>query len=78
MAARGVEIGSLRFAADFVRSLDYYTGFVFEIRATEGPARQVLAAGGRYDGLLAHLGASAPAPGVGCSFWLDRLRGERP
>lgn len=78
MAARGVDVGSLRFAADFARNLDYYTGFVFEIRDPRRAAGHVLAAGGRYDGLLQHLGAPAPVPGVGCSFWLDRLQAGRP
>jgi ATP phosphoribosyltransferase regulatory subunit len=32
--------------------------------------------GGRYDHLLEHLGAEAPIPAVGCSFWLDRIVGR--
>ena len=29
--------------------------------------------GGRYDGLLQHLGARTTIAAVGCSFWLDRI-----
>jgi len=53
----------------FGRSLDYYTGFIYEIRQGD----QVLAGGGRYDHLLHLLGASMPIPAVGFSLWLDRL-----
>ena len=75
MAALGLDVGKLRFAADFARNLDYYTGFIFEVRQpSSGPGRYA-AAGGRYDGLLQHLGASGPVPAIGCSFWLDRLTG---
>ena len=64
----------LRFAANLVRNLDYYTGFVFEVRDRSRPDGRVVCAGGRYDGLLQQLGGSA-VPAVGCSFWLDRLGG---
>src|SRR5690606_7440940 len=39
LAARGIDIESLTFSADFGRRLDYYTGFVFEIHspAAAGP-----------------------------------------
>lgn len=71
MAARGLDIAAFRFAADFARNLDYYTGFIFEASAGgDGPA---LVGGGRYDRLLRHLGAPGPIPAVGCSFWLDRI-----
>ena len=69
LTARGVDPASLRFRGAFGRSLDYYTGLVFEVR--DGDA--VLAGGGRYDGLLSLLGASEPAPAVGFALWLDRL-----
>lgn len=78
LARSGLDLSQLTFAADFVRNLDYYTGFVFEVAAREGSAlspKRLLAGGGRYDGLLAHLGATG-APAIGCSFWLERLNGE--
>jgi ATP phosphoribosyltransferase regulatory subunit len=73
MAARGLDVSAFRFAADFARNLDYYTGFIFEASAGEGDGTP-LAGGGRYDRLLRHLGAPSPIPAVGCSFWLDRIR----
>jgi ATP phosphoribosyltransferase regulatory subunit len=73
MAARGLDVGSMRFSAGFARSLDYYTSFIFELHdPTPGAARPV-AGGGRYDALLQRLGAPAAIPAVGVSIWLDRL-----
>jgi ATP phosphoribosyltransferase regulatory subunit len=71
IAAQGVEIEKLRFAAAFGRPLDYYSGMVFELHAAG--VRNPLVAGGRYDGLLARLGATSPVPAVGFAVWLDRL-----
>jgi ATP phosphoribosyltransferase regulatory subunit len=78
MAALGLPIERFTFAADFARSLDYYTGFIVEIRERGDPARRLIAAGGRYDRLLDHLGGGGPVPAIGCSFWLDRLAGDAP
>lgn len=61
----------LSYDAAFGRPLDYYSGLVFEIYADS--AKRPLAGGGRYDGLLAMLGADEPIPGVGFSIWLDRV-----
>ena len=38
MEARGIDLSTFRFAADFGRSLDYYTGFIFEITDTRRAA----------------------------------------
>jgi ATP phosphoribosyltransferase regulatory subunit len=73
MEARGIDLTSLRFAAGFGRNLDYYTGFVFEIKNAGRPDGKPLVGGGRYDGLLRRLGAAREVPAVGCSIWLDRL-----
>ncbi|TXM88192.1 ATP phosphoribosyltransferase regulatory subunit, partial [Methylobacterium sp. WL122] len=35
----------------------------------------VLVGGGRYDGLLTHLGSATAQPAVGCTFWVDRVAG---
>lgn len=75
MAALGLDVSAQDFAADFARNLDYYTGFIFEVRDPRHPSQPVVG-GGRYDRLLQHLGAEAPAPAVGCAFWLDRILGE--
>lgn len=72
-AARGVDAAPLAFEAAFGRRLDYYTGFMFEMHDPARPDEAVVVGGGRYDRLLALLGASAPVPAVGFSVWLDRL-----
>ncbi|WP_029350562.1 ATP phosphoribosyltransferase regulatory subunit [Bosea sp. 117] len=71
IAAQGVEVARLNFAAAFGRPLDYYTGMVFELHENGGPVP--LVAGGRYDGLLARLGAPEPIPAVGFAVWPARL-----
>jgi ATP phosphoribosyltransferase regulatory subunit len=75
MAARGVDISGFVFAADFARNLDYYTGFIFEVRDPRRTEVNLMVGGGRYDRLLQHLGAADEVPAVGCSFWLDRITG---
>jgi ATP phosphoribosyltransferase regulatory subunit len=71
LAARGVDVGSIRFSTAFGRGFDYYTGFVFELH--DPRAEGQLVAGGRYDGLLTRLGARAPIPAVGFAAWIERL-----
>jgi ATP phosphoribosyltransferase regulatory subunit len=70
-AARGLDVGTLKFATAFGRGFDYYTGFVFEV--TDDGASDPLVAGGRYDGLLARLGSASPIPAVGFAASLERL-----
>lgn len=55
---------------DLARNWDYYSGMVFELHSADGPH---VGGGGRYDELLAFLGAAAPVPAVGFACWLDRL-----
>ncbi len=52
---------AVRFDLGFVPALPYYSGVVFQVTAP-GLGFPV-AAGGRYDGLLGHLGADRPATG---------------
>ena len=73
MAVRGLDIASFRFAADFARSLDYYTGFIFEAADPRRADGKPVVGGGRYDRLLQHLGATEPVPAVGCSIWIERI-----
>ena len=72
LAARGVDVGAIRFSTALRRGFDYYTGFVFELhdpRAKQNP----LVVGGRYDSLLARLGARATIPAVGFAASVDEL-----
>ena len=83
LAARGVDVGRIRFSTAFGRGLDYYTGFVFELHAPSSPAsggegnNGPLVAGGRYDGLMTRLGSTRPIPAVGFAVWIERLAALR-
>ncbi len=73
LAARGVDVGRVRFSTAFGRGLDYYTGFVFELHDAQARDNGQLVAGGRYDGLLTRIGSRAPIPAVGFAVWIERL-----
>ena len=75
-AGQGIDVSRLTFAADFGRRLDYYTGFVFEIHDAARAGLAQIVGGGRYDKLLALIGAGGAVPAIGFSIWLDRI-GER-
>ena len=71
LAAQGLG-DDLTFQASFGRNLDYYTGFVFEVRHPDG---DLVIGGGRYDRLAQSLGSREPIPAVGAALWVDRLGG---
>jgi ATP phosphoribosyltransferase regulatory subunit len=71
----GFNLSRATFAAQFGRNMEYYTGFVFEFRAT--PMEKPVAGGGRYDNLLTALGAPKPAPAVGLAVYAERLLAAR-
>jgi ATP phosphoribosyltransferase regulatory subunit len=73
LAARGVDVGSIRFSTAYGRGLDYYTGFVFELHDPAAPPNGPLVAGGRYDELLTRLSAKTPIPAVGFAVWIERV-----
>ena len=73
LAARGIDVGNIRFSTAYGRGLDYYTGFVFELHDTSSAANGPLVAGGRYDELLSRLGAKTPIPAVGFAVWIETL-----
>ena len=73
IAASGVDTADAEFSAEFGRNLEYYTGFVFEVIAPALGAKSPVAGGGRYDSLLAKVGAPAPVPAVGASIHTERL-----
>ncbi|MGQ0671851.1 MAG: ATP phosphoribosyltransferase regulatory subunit [Hyphomicrobium sp.] len=69
----GVDVVHADFSAEFGRTLEYYTGFVFEIVApTLGPQTPV-AGGGRYDSLMKAIGAPDHVPAVGAAIHTERL-----
>ncbi len=70
----GLETGDMEFAAVFGRSLEYYTGFVFQIdRPLADGASETIAGGGRYDTMLKDIGADTMIPAVGCAIYASRL-----
>ena len=73
LAARGLNIAEFTYAADFIRDLDYYTGFVFEAEDAANPTARPAIGGGRYDGLARKLGAADDLPAIGAAIWVDRL-----
>ena len=82
LEAAGVATAGATFSAEFGRDLEYYTGFVFEISVPKLGPKSPIAGGGRYDDLLADVGASAAVPAVGSSIHTERLlavlSGEAP
>ena len=54
----------VKFDANIMRGLLYYTGTVFEAFDTSGSLKRAIFGGGRYDNLLADIGGQ-PLPGVG-------------
>ncbi len=59
----------VRVDLSLARGLEYYTGFVFEVKTASGPS---IGGGGRYDNLVELYGGQA-TPAVGISFGVDRL-----
>lgn len=72
-AKAGVDLSRARFTTGFGRNMAYYTGFVFEFRVNPLGVDAMICGGGRYDGLLAALGAETLVPAVGCAVGIERL-----
>jgi ATP phosphoribosyltransferase regulatory subunit len=73
ISALGIPPERVRFVAHFGRSLEYYTGFVFELWTRAGE----VAGGGRYDTLLESLGAPKGTTAIGCAIRTERLLAAR-
>jgi ATP phosphoribosyltransferase regulatory subunit len=74
----GIDAARLRFAPALGHAFDYYDGLTFEVRSEALGAERPVAVGGRYDGLLARLGARPGAGAVGCMVrpWRAYAGGE--
>jgi ATP phosphoribosyltransferase regulatory subunit len=68
----GINVGGARFATEFGRDLEYYSGLVFQIEVG-GDSASPIAGGGRYDGLLRSVGAPTEVPAVGSAVHTERL-----
>lgn len=62
----------LEFDPTLARGLDYYTGAIFEVKASEGSLQSSICGGGRYDDLTGVFGLKGMS-GVGISFGADRI-----
>lgn len=73
LKSAGIDISALAFSAEFGRTLEYYTGFVFDIVSPKLGERTPIAGGGRYDRLLRAVGAPRNVPAVGSAIHTERL-----
>jgi ATP phosphoribosyltransferase regulatory subunit len=73
LSESGVDMGAVDFAAEFGRSVGYYTGFVFEVLVEALGPMSPVGGGGRYDGLLKAVGAPRNVPAVGGAIHTERL-----
>jgi len=73
LARDGVDLARATFATEFGRKLEYYSGLVFQIEGAGMDETEPVAGGGRYDGLLAALGAPREVPAVGSAIHTERL-----
>jgi histidyl-tRNA synthetase len=65
------QIANLQFDFTLARGLNYYTGIIFEVKATNVQMGST-GGGGRYDDLTGLFGVPN-IPGVGISFGVDRI-----
>lgn len=73
--AAGIDLSTAEFSAEFGRDLEYYTGLVFQIEIPAIGKAGLIAGGGRYDDLLAAVGAPNDVVGVGLAIHTERLLG---
>ncbi|HVN00695.1 MAG TPA: ATP phosphoribosyltransferase regulatory subunit [Caulobacteraceae bacterium] len=66
LEAEGAPAERFRFSTAFGRDFGYYDGMLFEVRSAALGDHRPVAAGGRYDGLFARLGANLACGAVGC------------
>jgi ATP phosphoribosyltransferase regulatory subunit len=69
----GIDLARATFDTEFGRKLEYYSGLVFQVEAAGLSETEPVAGGGRYDNLLAALGAPRPVPAVGSAIHTERL-----
>ena len=69
----GIDLGKSTFATEFGRSFEYYSGLVFQIEVEGERETSQIAGGGRYDGLLEHIGAPREVPAIGAAIHTERL-----
>ena len=73
LADAGIDVVQADFSTEFGRTLEYYSGFVFEILVPSLAEDTPVAGGGRYDGLVRMCGADEDVPAVGGAIHTERL-----
>ena len=73
LRSAGVDTSTAEFCAEFGRTLEYYTGFVFEVFVPGASRLSPLAGGGRYDSVMKAVGAASDVPAVGAAIHTERL-----
>jgi ATP phosphoribosyltransferase regulatory subunit len=73
LSVGGVDIAEADFSAEFGRSFEYYTGFVFEVLSARLGPKSPLAGGGRYDTMLRTAGSAKDVPAVGAAIYTERV-----
>lgn len=73
LSKSGLDLSRATFASEFGRSLEYYSGLVFQIEVGNERDASQIAGGGRYDGLLANIGAPREVPAIGSAIHTERL-----
>ena len=63
----------INFSTNINRSLEYYSGMVFNITVAKKGKKNVLLSGGRYDGLLKNLGSKKNINAVGAAIDMSML-----
>ena len=63
----------IKFSTNINRSLEYYSGMVFNISVNNKGKKSVLVSGGRYDGLLKNLGSKKDTSAVGAAIDMSLL-----
>lgn len=73
LANAGIPLDRVTFSAEFGRSLEYYTGLVFEVLVPGLGPKTSVAGGGRYDDLMRAAGSPVHVPAVGAAIHTERL-----
>jgi histidyl-tRNA synthetase len=68
----GLQSAKLELDVSLARGLNYYTGAILEVKASEGSLTGSICGGGRYDNLTGSFGLP-DVSGVGISFGADRI-----
>ncbi len=76
LTAAGVPEWAMIFSTGFMRAFGYYDGMLFEVRSLALGYDRPVAAGGRYDGLPARLGAHGRTGAIGCTVRPARAAAE--